>query len=90
MIKNIKNFKQYNESTYSDISKQIGWNKQEVEIPTEKEIKKLIHDAENGDTWAFKLLFKINRFANTPTTDEDIDRLNLAVSGFRKTEHLYR
>lgn len=74
---------------YSDISKDIGWNYQTIEIPSEAEIVELIKNAENGDEKSFSILFKLNRFAQPKNSDE-VDRLNLAVQGYWATMDLYK
>jgi len=86
----MKYIKTFNESIKSDISKRIGLNPNTTAtIPSVEEIENLTKRAKEGDENAFEVLFRINRFAKTPNTDEEIDRLNLAVKGFRESQHLY-
>lgn len=88
-MKKVMTFENFNESVYSNLSKSLGWNAKNVSIPSMEEIEELIELAENGDVGAFRSLFAINRFAE-PKNDDEIERLNYAVDGFRKTENIYR
>jgi hypothetical protein len=69
-------------STYSEISKRIGFEGK-ASIPTLQhaiELLRKVHDDKSEE--AFEEVFKIHRFAESPDNDSDIDTMNVIMDAF--------
>ena len=55
------------ESTYSEMSKALGWDKIHVDIPTTEQLEVLYENAKNKDANSFFQLMKIIRFGEAKT-----------------------
>lgn len=58
-------------SAYNQISSEVGWDDQEVTIPTVAEARVLAKKA-STDREAFKAVLRLYRFAHAPKTVEEI------------------
>lgn len=61
-------------SIFSRISKEIGWDPPAVPvtIPTQEWASILVDAVRAGSEQAFKMLFRIHRFAPSPSTHEEL------------------
>ena len=55
------------ESTHSELSKALGWDKIDISIPSTEELNVLYENAKNKDVNSFFQLMKINRFGEAKT-----------------------
>lgn len=85
------------ESIYSQMSKHLGWDKIDVNLPTMEEVESLYERSKQKDTVAFYELLKINRFgeiktdiSNTEEYEKEVEILNLAIKYCKETQDLFR
>ncbi len=64
-------------STYSEISKRIGWEGHCAipSIETATDLKKAV--VSDKSTNGFELVFKIHRFAPSPTNEQELKAMNI-------------
>lgn len=69
-------------STYSKISKRIGWDPICPYIPGRKRVMELIEQIKQGDEDAFETIFTIHRFASSEALDL-AEVADLVAEGFK-------
>lgn len=77
-------------SAYSEASKRVGWGSRTVRYPSAEEFNRLVVMAENDDIHAFTRIFELYRFLPSPTSKEEVDRMNEIVSEFNRLSKKYK
>lgn len=76
-------------SEYTKISKEIGWEKRVVALPTKERAMELARLTAAGDREAYKEIFLIHRFTATPMTDDGLEIVGLVFDAWSKNRHLF-
>lgn len=71
---------------WPDISKCVGWDTQHVPIPHRDKAQSLVDRALAGDVGAAVAMLRINRFAPSPSTPEEIESINIIAENIGKIQ----
>lgn len=77
------------QSEYTKMSKEIGWGKRHVELPTKERTVELIRLAAAGERDTYRYLMAINRFADTPSTDDGLEIIGMVHDAVGKYRSLF-
>lgn len=71
----------YSKSLYS---KQIGWSKESIPLPTMSKLEQIISEAKKGNEKAAIMIFRLFRNAKSPVSESDINIMYAIVKAFHE------
>lgn len=77
-------------NVYVEISKELGFERRDVEIPQFSDILTLIDRARGGDIEAFKKIFEVYRFAESPSEPDKQEAMAALVEGWEELSPKFR